>query len=378
MNIPRLWSPGSNRPWIFAGIAVLTIIVLTVFAAPTGNSEFRGSSYNRAPDGYGAWYAYMAERGTPLTRWQKPFADLADASGMTLVQVSPSAFRVEFSPAEETWINQGNRLIRVGVRGRVTRADFRSRIPTELGAIVLETRRRFTQPLSRFVPVLTDDYGSIAWRSGYGEGEVVSVIPPDFAANAYQDAPGNFEFLAQLVADGGDRLLIDEYIHGYRDSDVILEEVAGNWISYLAQTPLVPILVQGGILLLILIWAGNRRSHPPGALTSPQTNNSKAYIEALASVLQKAERREFVVEMIGREEQRQIQHRLGLGNDLVEPAHLLQTWQQQTGRPAAELNQVLRPYWEHQRLSQSALMAWIAAIRNVHHTLGMGGDRPSR
>ena len=364
---------GNKRLWTLGAVVILMIILLTRIPAPGSDSQLSGSSYNRAPDGYGAWYAYMGDRGTPLTRWQKPFEDLADAQGVTLVRVDEQFFRGFLSEEQETWLKRGNRLVQVGYRGQVTDAEFRTQISSAWGTVTLETRRRYVHNLQQSTtPLLQDNHGIIAWATQHGQGEVISIIPPDVAANAYQDSLGNYEFLAQLVAREGDRLLIDEYIHGYKDTDIIIEEVAGNWADYLAQTPLMLILIQSGLILLIIIWASNRRSRPPVTLASPKTNNSLAYIEALAGVLQKAKNRDFVVTVIGREEQRQIQQNLGLGSDLIEPNQLLQAWQQQTGKPASELITVLRPYWDVQKLSQSDLISWIQAIQRVHDTLNQG------
>ena len=43
------------RGWI--AIAIGVILPLIIITAPGGNELRRGSTYNRAPGGYGAWYA---------------------------------------------------------------------------------------------------------------------------------------------------------------------------------------------------------------------------------------------------------------------------------------------------------------------------------
>ncbi len=367
---------GQKRLWVIGAIAFVALILLAMVMPSGGDARLSGSSYGRAPDGYGAWYRYMGDRGTPLERWQQPFENLAEAQGVTLVQVEGMAYQNALFLEEEEWVARGNRLVQIGVPGRVTEADFSSQIPSDAGLIRIQTRRRSigqnvsTQGTS--TPLLQDQHGVLIWSTRLGEGDVISVVPPDFAANAYQDVPGNYEFLAEAVVREGDRLLIDEYIHGFKDTETITEEVATNWADYLAQTPLMMLFIQGTVMIIVLVWAMNQRSRPPRPLDSPETNNSKAYIEALAGVLQKAGNSDFVVSMIGREEQLQIQRRMGLGSEPVEADQLLQSWQRQTGRPASELNRVLRPYWTQQSLSAPALMEWIKAIESVHRTLDMG------
>lgn len=359
----------SKRLWIFGGLVILGLILLTALAAPSQDSRLSGSTYNRAPDGYGAWYAYMQEQGAAMERWEKPFANLPDDHPLTLLRVGNGLFNSSLTPDEEAWVEAGNRMVLVGVSGRVTAARFSTTQPSDVGAIAIETRRRRAQLPDGATLQLGDSYGAIAWQYPRGDGEVISVIPPYLAANAYQDEPGNFAFLAQLAAQEGYSLLVDEYIHGYKEAEVIVDEVAANWSGYLAQTPIIPALIQVGLILLILIGVNNRRIRPPVTLTPPPSNNSKAYIDALASVLHKAESQEFVVNVIGREEQLQIQRKLGLGTVPVEPDYLLQVWQQHTNRPAAELDRVLRPYWEKRRLSEAALVNWIDAIRAIHQHL---------
>ncbi|HAJ62015.1 MAG TPA: DUF4350 domain-containing protein, partial [Cyanobacteria bacterium UBA8543] len=68
----------NRRLWLFGAIAIGAIILITLLTAPTRNKVSSGSTYSRSPDGYGAWYAFMSERGTPVKRWRKPFDDLAN------------------------------------------------------------------------------------------------------------------------------------------------------------------------------------------------------------------------------------------------------------------------------------------------------------
>ena len=80
-------------------------------------------------------------------------------------------------------------------------------------------------------------------------------LTPYLAANAYANEPGNFAFLANLVQQAGGTIYVDEYIHGYKDSDVVVEEVAGSWINYLAETPLLIAAAQVLVVLLIALLA---------------------------------------------------------------------------------------------------------------------------
>ncbi|MEB3358811.1 MAG: DUF4350 domain-containing protein [Synechococcales bacterium] len=355
--------------WVgLAGLLLVTLVLLTIVAAPSSNPRISGSTYLRSPDGYAAWYAYMAERGTPIQRWERPFADLG-AGGVTLVRVQSGFLGNTLAQDEANWVAAGNRLVNLGTRSPVTPAYFTSRLPSESGTVRIDTRRRQSH-LKNGIALLEDGDGAIVWRQSVGDGEVVRAVTPYLGANAYQNEAGNFEFLAQIVVEGNQTIWIDEYIHGYRDQEAIAPEVAGSWSDYLARTPLMPLLIQLLLVLLIFIWAKNQRTGVVRPLEKPQVNNSQAYIEALAAVLQKAGRSGFVVQMVGQAAQRQMQRRLGLGGDRVEAAVLLDAWVEHTGRPAQELAQVMRPYWQKQALGDRALHLWLNQLRTIQQQLG--------
>jgi hypothetical protein len=416
---------------------VAALILITLFAAPNNGSLNSGSTYGRAPHDYGAWYAFMEKRQGSIERWRKPFEDLADQEDserpMTLLRVNSSLTKKEISDAERDWVQKGNTLIVLGVRQPVTAATFSSQQDSASGKVKIETRRRAREVETI---LLGDRFGGTVWQEPMGKGRVIFATTPHLAANAYQDEPGNYEFLAQLVTqqlpvgvqnkpangEGGEpgnsinglgnsptangegsqpgnsinglgnsptangegsqpgnaKLLppvatqqppvfVDEYSHGYKDRETIKREVGVDSIwDYLGRTPLFPVLVQGLVLLVVLIWSKNRRFGPPLTLTSPTVNNSEAYIEALAGVLRKANSTEFVVEVVGKEEQLQLQAQLGLGQTLLDEQTLVDAWVQQTGRSGAELKQLLQ-VGRKRRLSDTDLLRWLDKWQHHRH-----------
>ncbi|MFQ3629630.1 MAG: DUF4350 domain-containing protein, partial [Cyanobacteriota bacterium] len=336
----------NRRDWIVLSIALAMLLVLSAIAAPSSTRLHTGSTYGRAPDGYGAWFAYMQAQGTPVQRWQRPFEDLLDppdsslpeampistnaqglgndpgagssldnrpAEPMTLVGISP--FVEQALRPDEAWLRRGNVLVLVGVRSLVTSAPFRSALPTPQGEVLVETTRR-QAPSPDLKAQLSDGFGLIAWEQSVGTGKVIRVVTPHLAANAYQDEPGNFPFLANLVIEPGHPVWVDEYIHGYRDSQ--REAATGRsprsvW-AYLSRTPIALLVAQSLVLLGLAVWAGNRRMGKPLADPPPKLDNSQAYIQALGTVLRKAESTEFVVDTLSKAEQIRLQRSLGLGN----------------------------------------------------------------
>ncbi|WP_298907090.1 DUF4350 domain-containing protein [uncultured Nostoc sp.] len=361
----------SNRlAWIGA-IAVAAIVLLSLIAAPNNTKINTGSTYNRASDGYGAWYAFMQQQGISMKRWQKPFSDIQpDNSPVTVLQVGGYPRETTLDSQEREWVEKGNTLVILGAGARVTEAKFSTMQKSPQGNIKIDTRRRYQKPNSKQVD-LGDRFGAVVWQENYKKGKVIFSTTPYLAANAYQDYLSNFKYLASLVTEKGNTIFVDEYIHGYKDADVRKKESEGDLSSFFAKTPLFPILVQVGILLLVLIWAQNRRFGKPVALDTPVADNSEAYIQALAGVLQKADTTDFVVEMVGKQEQLQLQKALGLGQVLLERQALINFWIEKTGASAAELDAVLKLQSRKQPITERELLSWLGkwrSLRGIHNS----------
>ncbi|NJL00254.1 MAG: DUF4350 domain-containing protein [Spirulinaceae cyanobacterium SM2_1_0] len=371
---------------ILLAIALTAITLLTLLLAPSGNRQQYGSTYSRAPTGYGAWYAQAQTQAIPLARWRQPFNELPESEDeppQTFLRVYSNwedvfegelewdgeDFDNEFTniSREAAWVEAGNNLVLIGVRGLVTGADFRQALTSPLGQVQIETRRR--QPQAKDI-LLGDRFGAIVWQQTRGAGRIIYAATPYLAANAYQDSPANYKFLTQLVSQQADgtpvsRIWIDEYLHGYRERETLAAEGRASFWGYMAQTPIAPAFLQALVILAIALWALNRRFGQPAVVPEPAVNNSQAYIEALASVLQKAESSDFVLATLGKAEQEQLQRALGLGRGLVEPEVVLAAWQQQTGRSPESLQHLLANPEPARRPNETELLAWLRRWRTL-------------
>jgi hypothetical protein len=361
-----------RQRWILGAIAVSVMLLLILAVAPANNQLRQGSTYSRDPDGYGAWYAFISGRGTPVQRWQQPLAALSakHSSPLTLLRIDPQRRKQpdDLLPEEKSWVQTGNLLVILGVDEAVTEAAFSTFVSSQVGQIKIETSRRKQAAAD---PLLGDRFGAIAWTRDIGKGRAILVTTPYLAANAYQDFPGNYEWLAQLVTRPQHPVWVDEYLHGYKDKDAIAAEIGDDIFSYLAKTPLFPVMVQGAVIFLVALWAGNRRFGKPISLPSPTVNNSEAYIQALAGVLQKADSTDFLVSAIAQEEQRQLQKALGLGTDPLDAEVLGGAWLQQTGQPAQDFDALLKTPSSKHRLSQAATLAWLQQWHKIRQSLNL-------
>jgi len=359
----------SLRKWFWLGLFMLVLGgLLLLTAAPLNNPMARGSTFSRSPDGYGAWYAYMQQQGVTIERWQRPPEVLwqsESTSPITLLQVRPQWFEGVESEWYD-WVGQGNTLILLGIRQPVTAAKFSTMQSSDHGAVSIDTRRR-KGTLNEEKSLLGDRYGAVVWQTEIKSGSLIQATTPDLAANAYQDTPGNFAFLAELVTTAKGSVWVDEYLHGYADLQPEDEQATSSesWANYLAQTPLLLILVQAIALCLVLFW-GHQRRGATVTLQQPVPNNSEAYITALAGVLRQAKSTGFVWEMVAKAELLHLQKTLGLGSVLVDEETLVDAWVQQTQGSPAELQQLLKQTKRRSPPGEKDLVNWLEKIQAIH------------
>ncbi len=365
----------SKRQVIILG-SVLAVVLLFFSLVSGGGQVTSGSTYVRTPDGYGAWFQYMEQRGHRIDRWRKSSDQLfaQGGNGGTLLRVQSSLVRSSLldegrrDGALKRWVERGNRLVVLGVQENVSGAPFQSQVSHSSGAVTIATRRR-SQVKS---PLLEDRFGAVVWSERWGKGSVVMATTPYLAANAYQDALGNFKFLEQVIAPGQPegKIWVDEYLHGYRD---VSERGKGrsrdSVLGYLAQTPWAPLAVQGLVFLALMIWVGNRRFGRALTVLVPEVSNSEAYIQALSGALQKSENSAYILDVVGKAELLSLQQRLGLNNRVLDPPGLVAAWVARTGQAEEAIERVLRVRDRKLPLSRRALEGWLGEVRSLGEVL---------
>ncbi len=389
------------------GIAIAVIVLLTLLFAPARNQDRRGSTYSRGPGGYGAWYAEMETQGAAIQRWRKPLEQLLSRDPsegpITLLQVGQTSQwlqdRVTYRTELENWVQQGNRIIILGGgfwQGKampVTLAPFNSSHDTAQGAIAIATSRRFDlvevnrglerkildsdalegedaalpSSLAPATVLVGDKFGGIAIREVRGEGDRIEAVTPYLAANAYQDVPGNFAWLAAQVGDGP--IWVNEFSHGYKDRDALVEAGVKTWGDYFLRSPLVLFLIQGAVILVVAVVAQNRRWGPKQPVVPPPVNNSEAYMTALAGVLRRAGNSNFVLEQCKAAEQQRIQRQLGLGTRPLPLEELLHDWEARTGQSSEELRKLLVSDQPSRQVSEKYLVDWLKRSQALRQSL---------
>lgn len=386
--------PFNRRRLILALVALALLLGLMIVSAPGTSYSDSGSTWHRGPAGYSAWYNSIEQQGFTVQRWQRPVEDLIEQIGEaeeatvtliqnrtaipeTLVAVLPGFIDESglsaLLPWIPDWIEAGHRLVVLGVKFPATAAPFSQTLTSEAGQVKIDTRRRYSQGPKLGV-ALEDEYGAVVWQQAFGSGQVTMVATPHLAANAYANQPGNFALATELVTSAGGRVWVDEYLHGYRDEEAIATEVGrddASWLNYLARTPLAIVVLQALAVTLLALLALNRRLGQRQTLTSPQVDNSRAYIQALAGVLHKAGSHDFVGQTLSQAERLRLQKLLGLGNTLLPVEQLQAAWNAQTNLPTTNLAAILNP---PTLKGESQLRNWLKRVQSLHYPGNTTGD----
>ncbi|ELR98730.1 DUF4350 domain-containing protein [Gloeocapsa sp. PCC 73106] len=344
-------------------IAIGVLLILTIALAPRQSNSQSGSSYHRGPNGYGAWYSWMQEQQIEIERLLKPIEDLTPSSPVTVIQVYGKP--TELVPVD--WASQGNTLVVLGLAQSAIAPTFSTLIPTPQGEVRIDTRRRGNDPHE--IILLGDASGAIVWERKVDSGKIIYATTPYLAANAYQDYLANYQFLAQLVTQSNQPIWFDEYIHGYKDSEIIAVEAKNNLYSYFASTPLLPLLVQLFLLFLLALWSGFRPLGLPLSLSKIKQDNSLSYIQALGAVLAKANKSEYIIDIIGKNQQKQLQKALGLEEIPLDDTSLTNVWVKYTDKNAQALTQWLKTRSNKKPLSQTELSAWLIQGQKIRDDL---------
>jgi hypothetical protein len=386
----------TRRQTIVLAIALAVLVALTLFLAPSGgNLQQQGSTYSRSPDGYGAWFDFMDQRRTPVQRWNQPLPiivyTMSPIGGSDWISIPPSPpgpqTFIRISNGLETpsfqidWVKIGNTMVLLGVNPPATQAPFTSDVNSPVGKVRIQTSRRGAiAGKTELRTNLQDSYGAVVWTEKIGKGMVIYASTPYLAANAYQDFPANFKFLAELVTQPGHPIWVDEYMHGHQNPPI--KDEAGNPIqgerslfTYLLQTPLSLLAIQSLVVLLVVLWGQNRRLGPPDLRPTPIQDNSEAYIQALAEVLHKAECSDFVLATLGKAEQLDIQKALGLGTNPLPLDTLAEAWERQTGQSSESLPALLQTASHPRRLSEADLLRWVDQMQIVKRELSVERKR---
>ena len=342
------------RLLIWGGAILLLLMVAAVFVSPEQESPISfPSSYSAASKGAKASFMLLSELGYSVERWSYSPEDLptiSDSPATLLIAdpIIPASNREKQALA--TWTSSGGTLLVTGNGGAqllprkalrqaqdfdLSWKKYKAGAPSALNhgirEITLQTMT-YWETLGRAEPaIFGDEDHAVVISYAYGKGRVIWWAAATPLTNAGVKEPGNMELLLNSVGPAaGQRLLWDEYFHGERRSIY----------SYLATTPLIWGLAQGGVLMLAVFATFSRRSGPVRPLVPVSRLSPLEFVESLGGLYQRAQAGGAAVRVAHQRFRYLLIKRLGLGSNATKK-ELAAAVRERLGWKEPGLNEVL-------------------------------------
>jgi hypothetical protein len=292
-------------------VAVLALVALLAVPLLNRHDQTPQAATHGSADysfgGYRAWYELLVREDVRVERFRRHHDALRESGIDTLVTAFPDASLPHlWGPAERdalrAWVRNGGRLVDIGLTPRADKNDAQNErvyledvhgAPGALSgpwsAWVNAVGARGTYRLApakgaRVETLLRDRAGALVVRYRYGRGEVVGVAGAGAFENRALGAADDAR-LAYLVARPGrpgGLVAFDEAIRG----DVIEKP----WYQALTVPELVA-LALAGLAGLLWIAYGIVPLGPPVRLRAPREPTSEEFVDAVASLYQRARAR---------------------------------------------------------------------------------------
>jgi hypothetical protein len=295
---------GSDRKILIGATVILVLLVgaTAVLSPPEAAPAPASSSYSPGSAGAKAAYQLLGELGYQVERWAQPLPELPDEAENTVLVLSEplpiGGVSAAESDALERFVRRGGRLLYTGedVHAFLSYAGAKLMKPT--GAATQSYPAVAVSPITRDVPSITmaatvkwdgdksdaiplyaSDGKAVVVTYPLGQGQVVWWAGATPLNNAGISAEGNLGLLLHSLGPAnGTRVLWDEYYHGERRT----------LSNYLAGTPIVWMLLQGGIVCVMLVLAYGRRTGPTRLPVVESRLSPLEFVETLGALYQSA------------------------------------------------------------------------------------------
>ncbi len=168
-----------------------------------------------------------------------------------------------------------------------------------------------------------------------GEGEIVVVAEPMLLMNASLGQADNGAFAYDLLADGGRRVIFDEFYHGL--------SVRGNPLWLLTKSTYATVAIAIVMLLGLELWRRAIVLGPPLEPTNANRRTIIEYIEAMARFLNQGRgSHPFVLREVRAGALRAISGRLGLSQAVHDPEVIASTIAKRSPQDADQFRQAMK------------------------------------
>jgi hypothetical protein len=233
---------------IAAGLLVVMLAISLVLVRGVSADVDVASVYSTASGGCKAAFLLLQESGYRVEAWERPLSELPAGKGTTLIIAEPASYPTDDEKEKvATFLKSGGRVIATGrFAGFYLPVNDEATVPFA-GNAWKQVPALSLSPITRAAPVITmashsywrDHTGSNHTNADHtravglygdldkpvvveykvGDGWVLWLAGSAPLTNAGLKEVGNLEFLLSAIgAPEGNRVLWDEYIHGYERS----------------------------------------------------------------------------------------------------------------------------------------------------------------
>ena len=319
-------SAGDRRILIIAGLAFLLLIILGFLFAPASSGDTNaGTTYSASSNGAKAIFLLLQETGYHVEHWEHAPTSLKPDEHTVLIIAAPAMIpNQQQKDAVEKFISGGGRVIVTGIGG----ARFLPQDSSEYNDAPSQKWAEFPaiapSPITRAAPNITISpvaywtaessvalYGKngkvVVAHFPHGQGDVLWLSSSTPFSNAGITQMGNLDFVLAAIGDKArTRVLFDEYVHGYGETDS----------SSSRNHPLMMALVlQCVVLACAALLTFSRRSGPVRPLRPESRLAPLEFVETLGGLYQQAHAASVAVDVYYNRFQYWITRRLGVASN---------------------------------------------------------------
>jgi len=271
--LPIQLSAGDRKLFLIAGgVFLLSVATAFILAKGPESIEEIPTTYSVSSGGAKAAYLLLKASGYTVDRWEQSPADLAEASGTTLILAEPSdAPTKEEQNHLRKFLEAGGHVIATGALVRLFLPESRivpdpvsgmawKKLSAQSPSFITHAAPEITLAPQAYwrsdgfaVPLYGDGDKQMVVKYKSGKGEVIWWASATPLTNAGLKEPGNLEFfLACIGSETHNRILWDEYFHGYRHS----------LTASIKNSPVKWIFLQFALFTLAILLTYSRRSGP--------------------------------------------------------------------------------------------------------------------
>jgi hypothetical protein len=311
----------SPRTWVFlvAVIVVAGALVLARAGEPQDSPEHRSDS--DGPNGTSALFQYAQALGHPTKAMTDPLGSGRSTSLLFVFSPITDVTDTQLSDLKD-WIARGGVLVYVDAEG-YGQIDGAFKLRRALYAVAGQstsagpllpgvTRVNGEQAVVPFDPnpdqvvLLRSGRGALAVMETRGAGRIVALCDPQELVNLHINEDDNWRLAADLIAMAppGAAIAFDEFHHGLRTGE-------GPPYSLLVFTWAQGLALAGAVLFFGLALRG--RAFGPRLPITPDTGRpAEEYVNAVGTLLKRAQARNLTLELLLTATRRQLRERAGI------------------------------------------------------------------